>query len=338
MNFQSNSTGNLFYTGSADCTIKCWDGFMGSVICSLTGHTGEIKTIVTMKDVAYIASGGSDRDIRIWDLQGSASSRADESVSASKLSGSVNQTIAKLHGSLGCVHSLCSHPRIPHILCSGGADQCIRLWDIRTNRCVLNFFGHKGTVETICMQGMEPQILSGSSDGAVHAWNITAGKEDPSGKTPPKALKYHSKSVRASFLHPKEYLYMSLSSDSYQYWNLPSLNAWKRIHPHQVSTLRSFHGDSLNAACLSESGRFFVTGHASGTLRFLDWQSGMCYLEKHERSTSETQLRLENGGVQGSSFSEQQRGIVATVLNKGDNMLFTSLRDKTIHLYINTDE
>ncbi|KNH07362.1 hypothetical protein XU18_1894 [Perkinsela sp. CCAP 1560/4] len=340
-NYQSNSSGNLFYTASADCTIKCWDGLMGSCHLTLTGHTAGVRCLATSSEYPYIFSAGEDRDIRVWDLQGSVQRESDGTVRASKLLGTANQTIAKLHGSLGCVYALSAHPRVPFLLASGGSDGAVRVWDIRCNRCVFSFFGHKGTVETICTQPTEPQFISGGSDGTVHTWNLTAGKEDTTGKDRPMhgAYKYHSKSIRASFVHPTEHVFTSVSTDRIQMWKLPSFEGLRSLSGTSRSEIPTLLGETVNAACVANGGEFFVTGHATGALRFHDWKSGGCYLERREQSVSDMQLRLEaREKTSQSSFSEQQRGVLAAVLNKQDNLLLSALRDKTIHLYINPEE
>ena len=335
-NFQEMSSGNLFYTAGADCTIKCWEGLMGSCQLTLTGHTAGIHALATSSAYPYIFSAGEDRDIRIWDLQGGGQQSADGPVSAAKLSGSVNQTVAKLHGSLGCVEALKAHPRVPYLLVSGGSDGAVRVWDIRCNQCVQAFFGHEGTVETICVQPTEPQILTGGSDGTVRLWDLTAGKCGSTAPSKQSAFKYHSRGVRASFLHPTEFVYTSLSSDSTRFWQLPD---GKHLRQQSGFTLpRTSSMDSLYGASLSESGAFYVTGHASGAVRFHDWHSGQCYLELFEQSTADIERRIAAGGPSGAdSFDVQQQGVLATALNARDNLLLTGLRDKTIHLYINQE-
>ena len=333
-NFQATANSNLFYTAGADCTIKCWEGLLGSCQLTLTGHTAGIHALATSTAYPYLFSAGEDRDIRIWDLQGGRDRDADGPVHASKLAGNVNQTVAKLHGSLGCVNALATHPHVPYLLVSGGSDGAVRVWDIRCSQCVFTFFGHEGTVETICAQPTEPQIISGGSDGTVRFWDLTAGRGTEENRQ--NAMKYHAKGVRSAFLHPSEYVYTSLSSDSTRFWKLP-----EGTHLRQASgyTLpKSAATDSLNCAGLASSGDFYVTGHASGALRFHDWATSECYLEKREQSVADIERKASSGNLsKAASFDEQQRGVLAMALNKRDNLLLTALRDKTIHLYINPE-
>ena len=57
--------GNLV-SGSADDVLRIWDTTTGVLKLNLTGHTGNIYSVITLKNTTYIASGSGDKTIRIW--------------------------------------------------------------------------------------------------------------------------------------------------------------------------------------------------------------------------------------------------------------------------------
>ncbi|MFM6139741.1 MAG: WD40 repeat domain-containing protein, partial [Sphaerospermopsis kisseleviana] len=47
-------------------TIKIWDISTGEVLQTLTGHSGVVNSISLSADGKVIASGSSDKTVRIW--------------------------------------------------------------------------------------------------------------------------------------------------------------------------------------------------------------------------------------------------------------------------------
>lgn len=65
-----SSLGNLLASGSADSTIRLWNGDTGAAIMTLAGHAGSVEGVVcynTSHQDARVASASSDATARIWD-------------------------------------------------------------------------------------------------------------------------------------------------------------------------------------------------------------------------------------------------------------------------------
>lgn len=98
---------------------------------------------------------------------------------------------------IGDVLSCCWSPLEEHILCTGGADNRVLLWDIRSsksflmslNRCntiqttienqmVNHFTAHTGSVNSVKFVKNGLKILSCGTDNIIRLWNSMTGKNE----------------------------------------------------------------------------------------------------------------------------------------------------------------
>jgi pleiotropic regulator 1 len=77
-----------------------------------------------------------------------------------------NKVIRHYHGHLSGVYSLSLHPTLD-VLCTGGRDGVVRVWDMRTRSNIHVLGGHKGTVASVKCQEADPQVISGSMDSTI---------------------------------------------------------------------------------------------------------------------------------------------------------------------------
>ncbi|KAI5450464.1 hypothetical protein NCC49_003086 [Naganishia albida] len=67
--FDSPEQQSLFFTGSWDKTIRVWNTETGDCISSTQAHNDFVKTLLVIPWLNILISGGSDRQINLWDLQ-----------------------------------------------------------------------------------------------------------------------------------------------------------------------------------------------------------------------------------------------------------------------------
>jgi len=108
----------------------------------------------------WVASGGLDRKICIWDLSGKGE----------QLEIDVGDDGANPKGS---VYSLGVGGGI---LASGGPDGVVRVWDPRSGKPVTKFVGHTDVVRSILVSEQGNTILSASSDATIKVWSMTGGR------------------------------------------------------------------------------------------------------------------------------------------------------------------
>jgi WD40 repeat protein len=62
-------------------------------------------------------------------------------------------------------------------LASGGRDNAIKLWDVRTGKLLRNFNGHEGWIQVVAFSPDGKTVLSGSTDRSIRLWNVASGEE-----------------------------------------------------------------------------------------------------------------------------------------------------------------
>ncbi|KAF2131515.1 WD repeat protein-like protein [Dothidotthia symphoricarpi CBS 119687] len=156
-------TSTALVSASSDITVKLWrPAAQDSLPPQTIGlHSDYIKRVASPgAHENWVASGGLDRKISLWDLNG-AGKKLDIAVGE-------DGNTAK-----GSVYALAA---TPSIIASGGPESIVRVWDSRTGKRVTKFVGHTDNVRDILVAEDGDTILSASSDQTVKVWSMTAGR------------------------------------------------------------------------------------------------------------------------------------------------------------------
>jgi WD repeat-containing protein 48 len=108
----------------------------------------------------WVASGGLDRRICLWDLNGAGKKLEIEVGDEEK-------------SEKGSVYAL-SVSRT--ILASGGPESIVRLWDPKSGKRITKFVGHTDNIRDILINETGDTIMTASSDQTVKVWSVTAGR------------------------------------------------------------------------------------------------------------------------------------------------------------------
>ncbi|KAH8684672.1 WD repeat protein-like protein [Tricladium varicosporioides] len=150
-------------SASSDLTVKVWRPLSGNSEAPQTigQHADYVKCLATPNSqVDWVASGGLDRRICLWDLSGAGKSLEIEVGDEDK-------------SEKGSVYALSASRSI---LASGGPDAIVRLWDPRSGKRVTKFVGHTDNVRAILINETGDTIMTASSDQTVKVWSVTAGR------------------------------------------------------------------------------------------------------------------------------------------------------------------
>lgn len=291
--------GNCIVSASHDGTIRVWDLEAGECLKTLEGHKGTVNTVAIAPDGKTIVSGGADKTVRIWSLK---TGQCDvilkghtsyvEAVAVipdgnTIVSGSTDETlriwdirkrkcVKILKGQKSPAHSIAANHRFVALavsldgkyVISGSFDELVRVWDIKTGKCVTIMEGHNGFVWDIAISLDGKIALSGSSDKSVRFWDIKTGECV-------RILREHDWSVRAVAISPDGKTAISASDKLVMIWDL------EKGMPMGTSTSQR---DIVSDIILTPNGKKAVTrGVQDNTIRIWELENGKCLktLEGH---------------------------------------------------------
>lgn len=159
------SSSCLITTSSSGC-IDIWHIQSSKCIYSINEENNQIFCFDISSDNKYFASAGKDKIIRIYD---------DET---KKLYCSLERGFMSKHvGHSNRIFSLKWKPDDPNILLSGGWDNCVLMWDLRSKNCFRSIFGPHIAGQTIDIQN--DIIVTGSwrIKNTIQLFEFGTGKE-----------------------------------------------------------------------------------------------------------------------------------------------------------------
>ncbi len=149
--------GQIMVTGSYR-KLKVWglcqeSGLATSdaqLLCSFTGHTHIVRSLILSPDGKVLISGSQDKTIKIWHLE-------------------TQKLIYTLKGHTDGVQALALSPN-GQIIASGSADKTIKLWHLQTGELLATFTGHSHTVTAVAFSHSGDLLVSASLDKTIKIW------------------------------------------------------------------------------------------------------------------------------------------------------------------------
>ncbi len=127
----------------------------GSTIIAYSGHVDSVLTLAWSPNGQWIASGGGDGTVQVWEAK----------------TGKLHNTYL---GHKATVNTLSWSPNGTHLV-SGGEDQTLHVWHAFTGMQLLTYQGHTHGVDAVAWSPDGTRIASGSTDRTVQIWNATNG-------------------------------------------------------------------------------------------------------------------------------------------------------------------
>jgi WD40 repeat protein len=157
--------GRYLVTGKTDGAVKVWDGRTGQEVGTLDTHRWEIRGVVFSGDGAHLASASTDGTVKLWDAK-----RLDKK-SLGEKKGPRLTLRARVPGpSLNVAFSPDGQR-----LATGGEENTVKIWDVRTGRELRPLRGHTGDVYTVAFSPDGQSVASAGEDSSVKVWDSHSG-------------------------------------------------------------------------------------------------------------------------------------------------------------------
>jgi len=275
-------SGSIAYSASKDNSILMWDvesqTRMNTIVprwnpntCEYTRNSGEVLAMAASDDGRYLAVGGRDATVKIYDVRqkSNSSKAAAQSVSVSSENGNINTTnngirgiVTTFEGHKGPVTALAFRSQSLQLF-SGSDDRCIRHYNLDEMAYIETLYGHQAGITGISCHGIRHEMpFSVARDRTARAWKLAEETH--------MIFRGGSKLSNADCISAIKDDYFLTGHDD------GVLSFWLKDKKRAVATVKQAHG--LNGtlprgivSCASLGGSdFAATGSNDGFLRL--WQ------------------------------------------------------------------
>ena len=225
------------------CLINHWplpDLADRALLRVLAGHTSVVSAVAVAPDGSWLASGGGDEAVRIWDV-------------------TAGQELTVLKGRAGPVAAVAIAPDGSWLASSGGEDGTVRIWNVATGRKRAVLKGYSGPVAAVAIAPDGSWLASGGEDGTVRIWNVATGRKRA-------VLKGHSGPVAAVAIAPDGSWLASGGEDG-------TVQTWDVAAGRQLVVLKSDAG-AVAAVAVAPDGSWLAAGGEDGAVRIWDVAAG----------------------------------------------------------------
>ncbi len=211
---------------------------------ALTGHEGVVTTVAVSPDGRLLASGSTDKTIKLWSLE------------TGDLLHTFGGRSLRHRGHSDRISTLAFSPDSLELI-SGSDDCTLKQWDISTRRLIRTLSGHSWLVSSISISQNGQVFASGGGDGQINLWNLETGERLAT-------LSKHRDRVSTLRLSPDGQTLVSGSYDK-------TIRLWDLRGDRLIDTLRG-HSDRISALVLTPDWQTLISAGWDKTLRF--WHLG----------------------------------------------------------------
>lgn len=148
------SDGSLILAGGEERNVKLFDVSTKSMLRLFKGHSAPVHRVSFIHKEPQIVTFSDDKTVRVWDIP-------------------TENTLHTFEGHNDYIRAGIVSPDVPNIVLSGGYDNIVKMWDIRTDKEVMTM-DHKSPVESLLFMPSGGLFLSaGGTD--IKIWDVLAG-------------------------------------------------------------------------------------------------------------------------------------------------------------------
>ncbi|MEH1842672.1 MAG: serine/threonine-protein kinase [Nostoc sp.] len=289
-----------------------------SLANTLQGHENSVLSVAISPDGKTIASSGSDRTIKLWNLatgkQISSLDGHSQQINVvaispdgkTLVSGSDDNTIKvwnlvkrkqirTLTGHSDSVHALAISAD-SETLVSGSDDNTIKIWDLATGEQIRTLTGHTFWVRSLAISPNGVILASGSFDKTIKIWNLTKGYSI-------RTLEGNYQTVTAVAISPDGKTLASASRDVYDGLRLRTIKLWNLATGKEIRTLMG-HANTVTSVAFSADGKIIASGSRDHTIKLWNSATGEEILTLRGHSNTVTSITFSPDGKTLVSGSE----------------------------------
>lgn len=208
------------------------------------GNTGSVYGVAFSPDGRHALSVGSDRLVRLWDVE-------------------MAKELRRFEGHTDVVFSAVFSPDGRYILTgggvwTGGGDHTVRLWEAATGKELHQFKGHTKAVYGVAFSPDGRRALSGSYDGTIRLWDVQSAKELRRFEGAPN--------IRSVVVSADGHFVLSGGNDG-------TVRLWDVETGEEVKILRG-HTGRVESVAFSPDGRQALSGSTDHSVRLWDLEAG----------------------------------------------------------------
>ncbi len=160
--------GRYLVTGKINGVVQVWDAGTGREVGLLGTHRREVRGVVFSRVGGHLATSSGDGDVMLWDA-----TRLDKDYLDSK---PAPRHVLKARVP-GASVNIAFSPDGKR-LATGGDENAVKLWDVKTGKDLQTLRGHNGDVYTVAFSPDDQGrwVASAGEDSAVKVWNSRTGK------------------------------------------------------------------------------------------------------------------------------------------------------------------
>ena len=171
-------SGSKAYSASKDNSIIMWDVESQAKLqtiapkwnpnkCDYTRNSGEVLAMAASDDGRYLAVGGRDATVKIYDVR-----QKQQQHAGTKNTFDIRGLVTTFEGHKGAVTALAFRSKSLQLF-SGSQDRCIRHYNLQELTYIETLYGHQAPVTGISCYGARHEIpFSVARDRTARAWKI----------------------------------------------------------------------------------------------------------------------------------------------------------------------
>ncbi|XP_034938311.1 WD repeat-containing protein 3 [Chelonus insularis] len=268
----------IFVPGDRHLIVGMKDGKMlivdiaaGIILEEIAAHTAELWSIVLLPNMKGIASGSSDKTVKVWDFE--LIDNTDPEVKGKVLSLIHLKTLTLDEGVL-CIRISPNNKFIAVAL----LDSTVKIFYMDTFKFFVSLYGHKLPVLCMDISSDSTLIATGSADRNIKIWGMDFGDCH-------KSLFAHEDSVMGLCFVPKtHYLFTCGKDGKIKYWDADNFR--------KITTLRGHSGEAWSCA-VSPNGIWVASSGSDKAIRLYEKSSEPLVLEdeaEEEREKEENEM------------------------------------------------